>query len=101
MVTNEIVHLAVASPDNIETSLVKEAALMLKKDPYETRMLLTGKLPKLIAHYQSVEEAATIARQLKTLGLVAFTVNDSELGKSPATRFSARALEAEEISCDF
>jgi hypothetical protein len=93
MVTNEIVHLAVASPDNIETSLVKEAALMLKKDPYETRMLLTGKLPKLIAHYQSVEEAATIARQLKTLGLVAFTVNDSELGKSPATRFSARALE--------
>jgi hypothetical protein len=93
MVTNEIVHLAVAPPDNIETSLVKEAALVMKKDPYETRMLLTGKLPKLIAHYRSVEEATAIAGQLKKLGLVAFTVNDRELGESPSTRFSARALE--------
>ena len=93
MVTNEMVHLLVAPLDIIDTKLVQAAAAILKKDPYETRLLLSGKLPKLIAHYPTKEEAEPIAQQLKTLGLVAFTVNDSEVDKSPATGFTARALE--------
>ena len=39
MVTHDIVHMLVAPPDTLETTLVKEAAVILKKDPYETRML--------------------------------------------------------------
>ncbi len=101
MVTNEIVHLLVAPPPNIETSLVKEASLILQKDPYETRMLLSGKLPKLIAHYPSAADAETVAQQLKTLGLVALTVNDSALNQFSANGFNARAVEFGEKSVVF
>jgi hypothetical protein len=101
MVTNEIVHLLVAPPQTVETSLVKEAALILQKDPYETRMLLTGKLPKLIAHYPSAVTAETVAQQLKTLGLVALTVNDSALNQFSANGFNARAVEFGEQSVVF
>ena len=82
-----------APPDNIETNLVKEAAGILKKDPYETRLLLSGKIPKLIAHYQSNEEAELITKRLKTLGLVAVVLKDSELNESPSIRFRAHALK--------
>jgi len=68
MVTHDIVHMLVAPPDTLETTLVKEAAVILKKDPYETRMLLSGKMPKLIAHYQTADEAEPIAKQLKHWG---------------------------------
>jgi hypothetical protein len=101
MITHEIVHLLVGPSDNIDTTHVKEAAAILKKEPYETRMLLSGKLPHLIAHYQTAGEAEPVAKQLKTLGLVAFTVNDSELNKSPATRFTARSLELGEQQAVF
>ena len=101
MITHEIVHLLVGPSDTIDTTLVKEAAAILKKEPYETRMLLSGKLPHLIAHYRTAEEAEPVAKQLKTLGLVAFTVNDSELSKFPATRFTARGLELEEQKAVF
>jgi hypothetical protein len=93
MVTQEIVHLVVGPSDNIDTTLVKEAAAILTKEPYETRMLLSGKLPHLIAHYRTAEEAEPAAKQLKTLGLVAFTVLDSELSRFPTTRFTARGVD--------
>ncbi|MFZ1914883.1 MAG: hypothetical protein WCF70_04140 [Dehalococcoidales bacterium] len=101
MVTNEIVHLLVAPPQTVETSLVKEASLILQKDPYETRMLLSGKLPKLIAHYSSVAAAETAARQLKTLGLVALAVSDIELNQFSANGFNARSVEFEEQAAVF
>ena len=101
MVTHDVLHLLVAPPDTLETTLVKEAAVILKKDPYETRLLLSGKMPKLIAYYQTAEEAEPVAKQLKTLGLKAFIVNDSELTRSPSTRFNARALELGEQAVVF
>ncbi len=101
MITHEIVHLLVGPADTIDTTLVKEAAAILKKEPYETRMLLAGKLPHLIAHYPTEEEAEPAAKQLKTLGLVAFTVKDSELNRTPTTRFTARGLELGEQQAVF
>jgi hypothetical protein len=55
----------------------------------------------LIAYYQTAEEAEPVAKQLKTLGLKAFIVNDSELTRSPSTRFNARALELGEQAVVF
>jgi hypothetical protein len=101
MITHEIVHLLVGPADTIDTTLVKEAAAILKKEPYETRMLLSGKLPHLIAHYQTTEEAEPVAKQLKSLGLIAFAVNDSELSRTPTTRFTARGLELGEQQAVF
>ena len=93
MIANEIVHILAAPPDNLDTNLVKEAAGILKKDPYETRLLLSGKIPKIIAHYPGIEEAELIIKRLKTLGLVAVALRNSELAESPLTRFRAHALK--------
>ena len=93
MVINEIVHVLVSPPDNIDTNLVKQAAVILKKDPYATRLLLSGKIPKIIAHYPGIEEAELIIKRLKTLGLVAVALRNSELAESPLTRFRAHALK--------
>ncbi len=92
MVASDIVHVLVAPPDNIETNLVKQVAVIINKDPYETRLLLSGKIPKLIAHYQSTQEADLVAKRLKTLGLVAVVCSDMELHKSPSAGFRAHAL---------
>ena len=101
MVTHEIVHLLVGPADNVDTTLVKEAAAILKKEPYEARMLLSGKLPHLIAHYPTAVEAEPVAKQLKSLGLVAFTVKESELNRTVTTRFTARSLEPGEHQAIF
>jgi hypothetical protein len=92
MITHNIVHVLVAPPDTIETNLVKEIAVILNKDPYETRLILSGKIPKLIAHYQSTQEAESVAKRLKDLGFVAIVCNDTVLRKSPSALFRAHAL---------
>ena len=93
MATNNIARILVAPPDKLETNLVKEAALILNKDPYEARLLLSGKIPKLIAYYSNSQEAELIANRLKALGLVAVVCSDKELRESPSTRFTARAIK--------
>ena len=93
MIANEIVHILMAPPDNLETALVKEAAEILNIDPYATRLLLSGKIPKLIGRYQSTTEAELIVKRLKTLGLVAVVLKDSELAESSLTGFHAHALK--------
>jgi hypothetical protein len=103
MVASDIVYVLVAPPDYIETNLVKEAAAIIKKDPFETRLLLSGKIPKLIAHYQSTQEAELIAKRLKTLGLVAIVCGDSEFHKSHLAGFRAYSLrlgDREVTFCD-
>ena len=93
MVANEIVHVLVAPPDNLEANLVKEAAEILQKDHYVTRLLLSGKIPKLIGRYQSIAEAELITKRLKTLGLVAVILRDRDISESPLTRLQAHALK--------
>ena len=93
MAANNVVRILVAPPDNLETNLIKETAGILNRDPYETRLLLSGKIPKLIAYYPSAQEAELITNRLKALGLVAVTCSDRELRESPSTRFMARAMK--------
>ena len=93
MAINNIARILVAPPDKLETNLVKEAALILNKDPYETRLLLSGKIPKLITYYPNLHEAESIANRLKALGLVAVVCSDKDLREAPSTRFTARAMK--------
>ena len=93
MIANEIVHILVAPPYNLETALIKEAAEILNIDPYATRLLLSGKIPKLIGRYQSIAEAELIVKRLKTLGIVAVALKDRDISESPLTRFRAHALK--------
>ena len=53
---NGIVRVALAPPDLVDASLAKEVAAIINRDLYGTRLLLTRKVPTLIARYQTIQE---------------------------------------------
>jgi hypothetical protein len=93
MIEQNIAHIIIAPAETIETNLVKEAAGILQIDPYEMRLLLSGKIPKLFGHYQSTPEAELTAGRLKALGITAFICSDDELRPSPAGHFTAHEMK--------
>jgi hypothetical protein len=92
MIGHNIVDVIIAPPDKPQASLILEAASILNKDPYETRLLLTGEIPKIVAHYESTQEAELIAKRLKGLGLVAIVCNDEKLRVPSSSSFTAHTL---------
>ncbi len=99
MAGNEVVHVAAATPAIPEPDIITKVAAIINKDSYQTRLLLSGGLPKLVAHYPSIQEADSIARNLTELGLVAFICPNSELHKPSKvfTALTAKFLEGEAV----
>jgi hypothetical protein len=95
MADHEVMHIAVAPPANLDANLVRSVATVINKNPYDTRLLLAGEIPKIIAHYDSIQIAESIIQKLRDLGLVAITCRDSELCQFPQT-FRAQTLEFRE-----
>jgi len=95
MDTRDTMHIAIAPPDTIETSLIREVADIVNKDLYETRRLLTGKIPRIVAHCQGAEAANAVARSLRALGLVTIVCRDIEL-RQPSRSFRAYTLKLED-----
>jgi len=95
MTDREIIHIVVAPPANLDTNLVRNAATLINKSPAQTRLLLVGELPQIIAHYDSIQIAESTIRNLQDLGLVAIACRDSELRHFPQT-FKAQTLEFRE-----
>lgn len=93
MAEYDIVHVAIAPPDMPEESLVKRVAAIINKDLYGTHLLLAGKIPKIVAHYKTIQEAESIAQSLRALGLVAIVCNDAELRKTSSVSFVAHTLK--------
>jgi hypothetical protein len=89
---NNLVHLLLSPPAALETTTVKEAAAVLKRDAYEARLLLSGNALKLIAHYQDRQEADTAAAGLIKLGLSVLVIDDTDLHKIPTAVFTAFKL---------
>jgi len=95
MADYEEIHIAVAPPANLDANLVRSVATVINKSPSQTRLLLAGEVPKVIAHYGSIQIAESIIRNLRDLGLVAIACRDSELRQFPQT-FKAQTLEFKE-----
>ncbi len=95
MALNEIVHVAIAPPARLEENLIKQVAAIVDKNLYETRLLLAGKVPKIIAHYDTVQMAELTAQSLRALSLVVIMCKDSELRKS-SQKYRAHSLKFEE-----
>ena len=95
MANHEVMHIAVAPPANLDANLVKNVANVINKSPSHTRLLLAGEVPKVIAHYDSIQIAGSIIQNLRDLGLVAMACRDSELRQFPQT-FKAQTLEFRE-----
>src|SRR4030043_451518 len=100
MAEHEAEHVAIAPLATLEEELVKKAAAIVAKNLYETRLRLTGKIPKIIANYDNMQMADSTARSLRELGLVAIVCTDSELRKSPQI-YRAHMLKLEEQAIVF
>ncbi len=80
---NEIVHLASAPLAKLDEEFVQKIAPVIGKSPYETRLRLTGKIPKIIANYSSMQAAQFAAESLRQMGLTVFVAPDFDLRKPP------------------
>jgi hypothetical protein len=52
-----IVHVALAPLDTPDESLVVKVAAIINKDVYGTRLLIAGKIPRFVAHCQTIHDA--------------------------------------------
>ena len=88
----EIVYVAVIPQDNPNINLVKAVAGIIGKDAYQTRMLLAGSIPRIVARCNGVREAEALARQLREVGLTTIVCSDAEL-RGPFHGVRAKTLE--------
>jgi hypothetical protein len=95
MTDSEVIHIAVDPPTNLDANLVRSVADVINKSPSQTRLLLAGEVPKVIAHCDSIQAAESTIRNLRNLGLLAIACRDSELRRFPQT-FKAQTLELRE-----
>jgi hypothetical protein len=95
MTDYEVIHIAVAPPANLDANLVTSVAAIINKGLSQTRLLLAGEVPKVIAHCDSIQAAESTIRNLRDLGLAAIACRDSELRQLPQT-FNAQTLEFRE-----
>jgi hypothetical protein len=95
MTDYKVIHIAVAPPANLDANLVTSVAAIINKGLSQTRLLLAGEVPRVIAHCDSIQAAESTIRNLRDLGLVAIACRDSELRRLPQT-FNAQTLEFRE-----
>lgn len=88
----EIVYVAVIPQDNPSIDLVKAVAGVIGKDAYQTRLLLAGSIPRVVARCKGVQEAEDLARKLREVGLTTIVCSDAEL-RSPFHGVRAQTLE--------
>jgi hypothetical protein len=100
MESQDIIHVAVAPPAAPDSDLVRAAASIIDKSPSTTRLLLAGRIPRLVAHYRSLASAETAASALRHLGLRAIALRDAELLR-PSQTFKAHALQFGDTDIEF
>ena len=90
----DFVHLVLLPPDSISDADLQKASAILGKHAFETKLLFTGKTPRIIAHYASDELAEPPLLSLKALGLKVIAVRQERVPKS-STCLKAYAAQFE------
>ena len=90
---HDAVYVAVAPPKTPGEGLVRTVASLVGKEIVDTRLLLAGEIPRIIASCPDSDTAESMARGLRNAGLVAFVCRDSELRNRSAV-FVARAARS-------
>ncbi len=85
MISRNIFHVVIDPLQSIDTQMVNRISTILGKNPFDVRMLLSVKLPKIAAHFDSREKAEATAASLSAYGITAFTVGDRELRQDDQT----------------
>lgn len=92
MVSHDIVHIVVVPPNTIDADIVRGVAGIIEKEAYDTRLLLAGQIPRIVASQQDVAGSQLISQRLNDLGLTTFVYKDSDL-RRPAQCFIAHTLQ--------
>lgn len=88
-------YVAAAPPKPLSAELLKRVASLLGKELVDTRLLLAGEVPRIIASYPDAEAADFVAQRLGEAGLLAFICEDSQLRNRQAG-FRAHTARCEE-----
>lgn len=99
---HDLIYVAVVPPKMVSGDLLRKVASLVGKEISDTRLLLAGEIPRIVASHPNADAAALIARGLGDAGLVAFVCKDSELRTRSAgfAAHSARSGEREVIFRD-
>jgi hypothetical protein len=81
MVQDGIVHVALVPPGGLDDQFVQRVSVVLHNDLYGTRLLLAGKVPRIVGYYGSRPEAESVVQALRSLNLVAISSTNNELRK--------------------
>jgi len=95
MIDSDKICVALAPHDNPQVDTVNSVAAIINKSAYDTRLLITGVIPKIVAYYNDIDMAEQAAGRLKLLGLSSYVFRESELRK-PSQTFTVHALEIKE-----
>ena len=95
MAEYDTIHVAIAPPNMTEPELIEKVAAIVNRDTHDTRLLLAGQIPRIIARCQSTQMAQAMAQRLTDLGLLAIVCKDSEL-HAPLQSFIAHTMEFNE-----
>ncbi|MEA1958575.1 MAG: hypothetical protein U9N44_02725 [Chloroflexota bacterium] len=92
MAEDQIVYVAVIPQDSLDDELAKAVAEVVGKAPYETRLLLVGVIPRIVARCRGASEADSAAKRLRGLGLTAIVSSEAEL-RGPSRGFRAQTID--------
>ena len=95
MAVDETINIAIAPSNVTETEFIKKVAAIVNRDAYDTRLILAGQIPRIIAQCQSTQVAQAMAQRLTDLGLLSIVCKDSEL-HAPLQSFIAYTMEFKE-----
>jgi hypothetical protein len=90
----------VLPPDAVEADIAKRVAVIIRKELFETHLLLSGKMPKIITQFNTLPEAEKAAQELRGLGLTALVSSDEALRHSqPGFRTNTLSIGDNGITC--
>jgi hypothetical protein len=92
MTVPDLVDIVIASNKKVTDELTQKAAAVLGSDLYRARALLASKIPRIISQMTDPQSIESLINQIKTLGLVSFSVKDLDL-QQPMRLFKANTLE--------
>jgi hypothetical protein len=97
---SEIILVAIGPLTRPSEEVVASVARILKKDIYETGLLLAAKIPRVVARLPDMSSAEQVCVGLRAVGAMAFTIPESELNRPP-DYFRANKVAFEDGSVKF
>jgi hypothetical protein len=85
-------YVAVSPPKTLDADLLNRVASLLGKEISDTRLLLAGAIPRIVASYPDPRSAEAAVQGLRGEGILAFVCRDSEL-RNRAAGFVAHSLK--------